>query len=78
MITLRYFIKSNLNTKEYENKGYALLSGKLGYYPVSKESAIIIKTQEDLMIAESLLKARHDTESYEVKYDDLAYLPTQT
>ena len=70
--------KSATFTKEYENKGYALLSGKLGYYPVSKESAIIIKTQEDLMIVESLLKTRHDAASYEVKYDDLAYLPTQS
>ena len=46
--------------------------------PVSKESAIIIKTQEDLMIAESLLKTRHNTTSYEVKYDALADVPTQS
>ena len=66
--------KSSTFTEEYEDKGYALLSGKIGYYPVSKESAIIIKTSEDLMIAENLLKARNNTDSYEVKYDSLSSL----
>ena len=66
--------KSSTFTEEYEDKGYALLSGKIGYYPVSKESAIIIKTEEDLMIAENLLQARNNTNSYEVKYDSLSSL----
>ncbi len=68
--------KSTTFSKEYEDKGYALLSGKLGYYTVSKESAIIVKTQEDLMIAESLLKNRNNTVSYKVTYDDLSDLQT--
>ena len=66
--------KSSTFIKEYEDKGYALLSGKLGYYAVSKESAIIIKTEEDLMIAENLLKARNNSSSYKVTYDDLSDL----
>jgi CMP-N-acetylneuraminic acid synthetase len=56
----------------YKKQGYALLSGKLGYFPVSKESAVIIKTDEDLMIAESILKARAGGRAYEVLYDKLA------
>ena len=56
----------------FEKQGYALLSGKLGYFPVSKKSAVIIKTEEDLMIAESILKASEPYGGYQVKYDQLA------
>jgi CMP-N-acetylneuraminic acid synthetase len=55
----------------YEKQGYALLSGKLGYFPVSKESAVIIKTDEDLMMAESILKATGQGRSYQVLYDQV-------
>ena len=55
----------------YKKQGHALLSGKLGYFPVSKESAVIIKTDVDLMIAESVLKAKADESGYQVIYDDL-------
>ena len=55
----------------YEKQGYALLSGKLGYFPVSKSSSIIIKTDEDLVIAESILKARAESRRYQVRYDEL-------
>lgn len=56
----------------YPQQGHALLSGKLGYYPVSKRSAIIIKTDEDLMMAESLLKAAEGAAGFQVQYDPLA------
>lgn len=56
----------------YEKQGYALLSGKLGYYPVSNRSSFIIKTDEDLMIAESILKATNGDGGYGVLYDELA------
>ena len=58
--------------RAYERQGYALLSGKLGYFPVSKRSAIIIKTDEDLMVAESILKASRGGQVYKVLYDELA------
>ena len=58
-------------TQAYEKYGYALLSGKLGYFPVSKRSSIIIKTDEDLMIAETMLKATGEHQGYEVLYDEL-------
>ena len=34
---------------------------------------IIIKTDEDLMIADNILKAREGTSTYEVQYDDLVH-----
>ena len=55
----------------YEKQGYALLSGKLGYFPVSTRSSFIIKTDEDLMIAESILKATSGGGGYNVLYDEL-------
>ena len=56
----------------FQRDGYALLCGKLGYYPVSKLSSQIIKTDEDLMIAETILKAATGAEAYQVQYDQLA------
>ena len=55
----------------FERQGYALLCGKLGYFPVSKKSSVIIKTDEDLMIVESILKASAEEGGYQVQYDDL-------
>lgn len=56
----------------YRRQGYALFCGKIGYFPVSKQSSIIIKTDEDLLIAESVLKATAKGKGYEVQYDQLA------
>ena len=56
----------------FKRQGYALLCGKLGYFPVSKKSSVIIKTDEDLIIAESILKAVSQGTEYEVQYDVLA------
>ena len=53
--------------REFEAKGYAMLAGRLGYYPVSKLSAVLIKTPEDLLIAEALLQARR--RQAEIAYD---------
>lgn len=40
----------------FERQGYALLSGKIGYFPVSKRSAMIIKTPDDLQLVEAVLQ----------------------
>ena len=56
----------------FKQQGYALLCGKLGYFPVSKRSSVIIKTDEDLLIAESILKATAEGRIYQVQYDELA------
>ncbi len=58
--------------REYEKLGYALLTGKLGYFPVSKRSSFIIKTDEDLVIAESILKATAAGGEINILYDELA------
>ena len=42
--------------KSYESKKCATYSGKVGYFPINKLAAHIIKTQEDLNIAEALHK----------------------
>jgi CMP-N-acetylneuraminic acid synthetase len=56
----------------FERQGYALFCGKVGYYPVSKETAIIIKTKEDIMLADYVMRAKQASGSYEVQYDALA------
>ena len=55
----------------FQRDGYALLCGKLGYFPVGKRSSLIIKTDEDLMIAESILKATTGAGKFNVQYDQL-------
>lgn len=64
--------RSEVFMETFRAQGYALFCGKVGYFPVSKKSSVIIKTDEDLMIAESIIKAGHGTAEYEVKYDQLA------
>lgn len=55
--------------QEFEKKGYALFCGKTGFYPVSKASAVIIKKEEDLFFAESLLKLMRKKNRHKVEYD---------
>ena len=56
----------------FEDKGYALLAGRLGVYPVSKATAVLIKTPEDLQTAEALLQARRGSGMAEIRYDSRA------
>lgn len=44
-------------------KGYAVLSGKVGFFPVSKQSTILIKHEDDLRMAEAWLRARQMAEA---------------
>jgi CMP-N-acetylneuraminic acid synthetase len=53
-----------------KSQGHALLSGKVGYYPVNKLSSIIIKTEQDLKLAHYVLKSIENDE-YELEYDKL-------
>ncbi len=55
--------------KTFEKKGYALLSGRVGYYPVNKLSQIIIKQKEDLMYADYMMRAIRSSKDYRIKYD---------
>ena len=52
-----------------ERSGYAMLSGKMGYVPVSKLTGVLIKTPEDLQIAEALLQAQRCAGAA-VQYDE--------
>jgi len=57
--------------RAFEAHGYALLSGTVGYFSVSKLSGLLIKTPEDLQIVEGLLQARRHGTSSSVRYDPL-------
>lgn len=58
-------------TDTFQKKGYALFCGKVGYYPVSKETGIIIKTKEDIMLADYVVRSREMQREYEVSYDQI-------
>lgn len=55
----------------YEKRGSSILCGKTGYYPVSKESALIVKTEEDLRLIESILIGQEKNQDYQVSYDEI-------
>lgn len=55
----------------FDRQGYALFCGKTGYYPVSKETSIIIKTKEDIMLADYVMRTKSSAGEYEVKYDGI-------
>ena len=57
--------------EEFREKGYAFFCGKTGFYPVSKLSTVIIKREQDLMLADYIARALAQEHSYEVKYDGL-------
>lgn len=51
-------------TRTFKNaikeKGYAFFSGKVGYFPVSRFSSVIVKYEEDFRIAEMLMKLKNE------------------
>ncbi len=63
--------------RTFEDKGYALLSGTFGVYPVSKATSVLIKTPEDLQMAEALLQARGGQGTTVVRYDNRAPQPAR-
>jgi len=54
----------------YEKQGFAMLCGRVGYYPVSKQTALIIKNIDDLMLADYALRTKGSFRNYEIKYDN--------
>ena len=60
--------RAEVFTDAFERRGYALLSGKVGYCPVGRESAIIIKTAEDLRLAEHVIQARLSNSHARLEY----------
>ncbi len=57
----------------YEERGHALFCGKVGYYPVSKKSALIIKTEEDLLLADFMMRAEKQSKGQGVQYDKIVH-----
>jgi len=55
-------------------RGCAVFCGKVGYYAVRKEVAIMIKTKEDIMLADYIMKTKETTVGHEIKYDELVRL----
>jgi len=58
--------------KSFEKNGYGLLSGKAGFYPVSRLSSVIIKNKTDLMLADCIMRSAKGKGGYKVKYDGIA------
>ena len=57
---------------EFAKSGYALFCGNFGVFSVCKLSTIIIKTAEDLKLADLLMRSINNlSSSYKIKYDKL-------
>ena len=57
---------------EFFNKGHALFCGRFETYPVSKLAGIIIKTPNDLQLADLMMRSMNNLKSdYSVEYDEL-------
>jgi hypothetical protein len=67
--------RSSVFTSEYAKYGHALFCGRFGVHPVQKRTEIIIKNQEDLVLADLLMRAiESDNDVFQVQYDDLITL----
>jgi len=58
-------------TEAMNKNGYAFFVGKVGFYPVSKLSTLIIKNEEDLILADYILRTKEKKNS-KIEYDELA------
>lgn len=63
--------RSKIFIRAFEKKGYTFLCGKVGFYPVSALSSIIIKRKEDLAVAENVFNATRRGKNYKIKYDKM-------
>ena len=59
--------KTDTFLNSLKERGYAFFSGKVGYFPVSRLSSVIIKYEDDLRIAEMLIKSMIEGEK-EINY----------
>ena len=60
--------KTKTFAAHFKKHGHAVLCGKIGYYPVSKLSAMIIKREEDFKIAEYLLAGMEMRKHFKINY----------
>lgn len=77
LISVQLFVYSvmmwrrNIFIRTFKRKGHALFCGKVGFCPVSKLSAIIIKRKEDLMLADYILRTTAKNKEYKIQYDPI-------
>jgi CMP-N-acetylneuraminic acid synthetase len=64
--------RSKMFMKAFEEKGHAFFCGKTGFFPVSKLSAVIIKRDEDLALADYVLRSMKNGTKFKVRYDRAA------
>ena len=55
--------------EEYEKKEQAFFVGKVGFYPVSNLTSLIIKRKEDLQLVEYIVKSLKQSSGRDVDYD---------
>lgn len=60
--------KTKTFSAQFKKNGHAVLCGKVGYYPVSKLSAMIIKREEDFKMAEYLLAGMEARKDFSMSY----------
>jgi CMP-N-acetylneuraminic acid synthetase len=63
--------KAEVFREEFERNGNAFFCGKFNTYPVSKETSLIVKNKEDLMVIDLIMRSLNNKDGYSVEYDDL-------
>jgi len=63
--------------RTFSVKGYALFCGKIGYFPVSKESALIVKTEEDIKLIDYIATGKAMKAGAPLTYDPIAPRSTE-
>ena len=53
--------------KSYKKNKFAMLHGRKYYFPVSKNSSLIVKNKEDLLLIETILKQKNK----KIEYDNV-------
>lgn len=60
----------------FQSRGHAIFCGKVGYYPVSKNAALVVKTEEDLMLADYIMREDKQNKGKRIiEYDKLVHVP---
>ena len=63
--------KSEVFIREFEKNGHALFCGKFDVFPVRKSTELIVKTKEDLILADQLMRAKERKDSTVLSYDEI-------
>ena len=62
--------KASTFVSNYKQRGYAMFGGKFGTYPSSREASHIVKTYDDIMLIENMMKKK-DSGQPSIKYDHI-------